>query len=460
MDSASDSEARAKASPADSGLAQGSARPGAGPIDTKSRVTTPRGDAAQSAGGVKPAEPTSGIRYAYSSLKNRDFLYLWLGMLCLMGGMQMQMIARGYLVYDITSRPILLGIVNAGAAIPILVLALFGGAIADRVDRKRIVQGGQALNMVLVLTVAVLITTGTVTWIHLLAASMIQGAMWSFMMPARQAIIPEIVGQQNLTNGLALNAAGMSATTLLAPAIGGTLYAALGPDGVYYVITALSFMAIVFTTMVRYEGSGPARPDVAMMGDIKEGLAHIWGNPMVLLLLAMALSTTLLTMPFRFLIPIFVVEMYERGPEALGLLVSMMGLGSLVGAMFIASLGKWKRGLLLILGSFMSGIGLLMVAIFPFYLAAAGIMVIVGLGDAARRTLNQTLIMEVVEDRYRGRVMGVFMMNFGLMPLGVLPAAFAIEALGSEMVIALLGISVLVVTTLILVTQRRLREFE
>jgi MFS family permease len=377
-----------------------------------------------------------------------------------MGGVQMQMIARGYLVYDITSRPILLGIVNAGAAVPILVLALFGGAIADRLDRKKIIQGGQALNVGIVLVVAVLIATNTVTWVHLLVASMVQGGMWSFMMPARQAIIPEIVGQENITNGLAINAAGMSAITLVAPAVAGILYSSLGPAGVYYVITGLGFMAIVFTTMIKYEGSGPARPDVAMLGDIREGLAHISRNPMVLLLLLMGLATTLLAMPFRFLIPVFVVEIYGRGPEALGLLVSMMGLGSLVGAMFIASLGKWKRGLLLILGSFMSGIGLLLVAMFPFYLAAAAIMVILGLGDATRRTLNQTLIMEVVEDRYRGRVMGVFMMTFGLMPLGVLPAAFAIEVLGAERVIALLGIGMLIVSTAILVTQKRLREFE
>ena len=255
--------------------------------------------AAKTAGDVAPAKPSSGFRYAFSSLKNRDFLYLWLGMLCLMGGVQMQMIARGYLVYDITERPVLLGVVNAGMAVPILVLALFGGAIADRFDRKRIVQGGQALNMTIALVVAILITTNTVTWIHLLAASMIQGGMWSFMMPARQAIIPEIVGEQNITNALALNAAGMSAMTLLSPALGGTLYASLGPDGVYYVITGLGFMAVVFTTMVGYEGSGPARPDVAMVGDIKEGLSHIMRNPMVLLLLAMALVTTLFAMPFR-----------------------------------------------------------------------------------------------------------------------------------------------------------------
>ena len=398
-------------------------------------------------------------RGTFASLANRNYLLLWLGMICLMGGVQMQMIARGYLVYDLTKQPILLGIVNGGSAIPILLLSLWGGAIADRVDRKKIIQGGQGLNAAIALVVTVLIATGLVHWTHLLAASMLQGGMWSFMMPARQAIIPEIVGQRNLTNGLALNAAGMSAMTLVSPAVAGFLYEGFGPEGVYVVITALGFLAMATTSLVRYDGSSTVRANVPMMADIKEGIRVIAGNQMVLILLIMGLTTTLLAMPFRFLIPVFVVEIYGRGPEELGLLVSIMGLGSLTGAMFIASLGKWKRGLLLIGGSFMSGIGLLLVSAFPYYMAGAAIMVLMGLGDATRRTLNQTLILEVVEDQYRGRVMSVFMMNFGLMPLGVLPASLAIEAFGGRTAVAILGFGMLAVTAIILFTQRRLREF-
>jgi MFS family permease len=126
--------------------------------------------------------------------------------------------------------------------------------------------------------------------------------------------------------------------------------------------------------------------------------------------------------------------------------------------MAILSLGRWKRGMLLILGSLMSGVGLVLVAAFPYYLAAVGIMVLLGLGDSARRSLNQTLIIEVVDDRYRGRVMSVFMMNFGLMPLGVLPAGFLMESLGEEATIAILGAGMLAVATMVLVTQKRLRE--
>ena len=376
----------------------------------------------------------------------------------MMGGMQMQMVARGYLTYDLTSSAFLLGLVNAGFALPMLALALFGGAIADRMERKRLIQMGQAMAALVALFVAIAITTGTVSWVHLLLASMLQGVLFSFLMPARQAIIPQLVGQENLTNAMALDAAAMSVTTLIAPTVAGTLYATAGPDVVYYLIAGMGATGVVLTGFMKVPAGGPVKSSGPMIGDIKDGLSYILASPLVLVLLVMGLATALLAMPFRFLMPVFVVDVYHRGPEALGLLVSIMGAGSLAGSIFIASLGKWRRGLLLIIGSFFSGIALLFVALVPVYFAAVAIMVVLGLGDAGRRTLNQALIMEIVEDRYRGRVMSVFMMNYGLMPLGVLPAGVAVEILGGQTTIGILAVLLLITTAAILVTQKRLRD--
>ncbi|MCH8185014.1 MAG: MFS transporter [Chloroflexi bacterium] len=403
--------------------------------------------------------PKAGTwRYTFSSLSNPDFRFLWFSLLLLMGGMQMQMIARGYLTYELTASPFLLGLVNAGFALPMLGLALFGGAIADRMERKRVIQLGQVGAGFIALFVAVAISMGVVSWYHLLLASMFQGVVFSFLMPARQAIIPQLVGQENLTNAMALNAAAMSATTLIAPTVAGTLYAWIGPAEVYYLIAAFGFGSVVLTGFIRKIDGGPARPAAPMVSDIKAGLIYIRGSPIVLVLLLMGLATALLAMPFRFLMPVFIVDIYGRGPEALGLMVSVMGAGSLAGSMFIASLGRWRRGLLLIVGSFLSGIALLMVALVPMYFVAVGIMVILGLGDAGRQTLNQALIMEEVEDQYRGRVMSVFMMNFGLMPLGVLPTGVAAQVLGAQWAIGILAVLLLAFTAIILITQRRLRQ--
>ena len=410
-----------------------------------------------------PSTRTGGWRQTFSSLSNREFRILWFGMLFLMGAMQMQMIARGYLTYELTGSPALLGVVSAGFALPMLLLSLFGGAFADRLERKRIIQLGQVGAALIALFVGVSVSTETVTWYHLLAASMLQGAVFSFLMPARQAIIPQLVGQERLGNAMALNAMGMSATTLVAPAVAGVLYGniygyvPIGPDGVYYIITAMCVMATLLTgRLPELTGGGTGRSGV--LSDIRAGLSYIRRSPLVMALLVIGLTSTVLAMPFRFLMPIFIVDIYGLGPESMGLMVSIMGLGSLGGSLFIAALGNWRRGRLLIMSAFMSGIALMLVAVLPFYQVALGLMALLGLGDAGRRTLNQSLIMEVSEDQYRGRVMSVFMTNFALIPLGVLPAGIAAEFLGGQLTVGILAGLLIVTTAIILITQKGLRD--
>ena len=179
-----------------------------------------------------------------------------------------------------------------------------------------------------------------------------------------------------------------------------------------------------------------------------------------MVLLVTAMATTLLAMPFRFLMPVFVVDVYNRGPDDMGLLLTMMGVGTLIGSLFIAAIGQWKRGLLLLVGGAISGASLLSLALFPYYVLAVGVMLLLGLGDAGRRALNQALVMEVAEDAYRGRVWSVFMMNFGLTPLGVLPAGLASEYLGGQFAIGILASLLLFTVFLLLVTQKQLREFD
>ena len=406
----------------------------------------------------QPSPPTRGWRYTFSSLADRDFRYLWLGMLFLMGAMQMQLLVRGYLTYELTSSPTKLAIVSAGFAPPMFCLTLFGGAIADRFERKRIIQAGQVAASLIALFIAVSASTDTVTWFHLLGASMFQGALFSFVMPARQALIPQLVGQERITNAMALDAMGISTMTMLAPAVAGGIYAVAGAEAAYYVISAMTLSSVLFTAMLPKQTGGPSRSRGAITKDIRAGLSYIRNSPIVMILLVMGLATALLAMPFRFLMPIFVVDIYQRGPEAMGLLVSLMGVGTLVGALFIAGLGRWRRGLMLLAGTFVSGVALMLLAVLPRYNVALGLMALLGVGDAGRRALNQALIMEVTEDQYRGRVMSVYMINFALMPLGVLPAGLAAELWGGQKAIGGLAVLLLATTTLILFTQKRLRE--
>ena len=374
-----------------------------------------------------------------------------------MSAMQMQMLSRGYLVYDMESSGSLLGLVNVGASIPMLVLPLFGGVLADRINRKRIIQAGQIAAALIAFSVFVLIRTERIEWFHLLVSSIMQGTMFALMMPARQALIPQLVGKGLLSNALALNTAAMSATTLAAPSVAGVLYGYFGPSNVYLLIGILSLGSCIATLFIRHNGD--IEPDSKshnvegkgainnLLSDISEGLKYVKSQRLIMVLLIMALATTVLAQPFRCLMPIFVVDVYNLGPESMGLLMSVMGLGALAGSIYIAAHGNKNRGRILLVGSFVSGLSLLGVAVVPIYMWAVLFMIPLGLGDASRRTIIMTLIMEKSEERYRGRVMSIFMLNFGLMPLGVLPVGVISDLFGGQIAIGILAVLLIMVTS-------------
>jgi MFS family permease len=403
---------------------------------------------------------TSSWRQTFSSLGNRDFRLLWFGTLFMMGGFQMGMIAQGFLVYEITESAKILGLVSAGWAIPMLSLTLFGGALADRLERKPIIQGGQAVSAVVSLAVAIALSTGVLEWPHLLVASMFNGVMFAFVGPARQAIIPQIVGQERISNAIALNSAAMSTMSLVAPAIAGVLYAAIGPEGVYYVMVGMWVFAVSLTSSIHNPAKMAKRVKSAIVKDIKAGLSYVGQNQMILVLLGVMLATVVLSMPFQSLLPVFVVDVYGLESKAFGLLVSMIGLGSLLGSLGIASIGNWHRGLLVILGGFIASFSLALVALIPTYSVAVGIMVLIGLGNIAPMALITALIMERTDEHYRGRMMSIIMLMWGLMPLGVMPLGVAVDAIGGRQTVGIMSGSLLVIFSVVLLTQRRLRQLQ
>ena len=406
--------------------------------------------------------PIYGWRHTFSSLANYDFLRLWLSMVLLWGGFYMQSVARGLLVYDITESSTILGLVSAGGMLPLGAFALFGGAIADRMDRKSLIQIGHGAIAVTRLVGAVSITMGFVTWELLLVVSVLQGVFVAFVNPALYAITPQIVGQEKLGNAIALNTAALSTAALVAPAVGGGLYGIVGPGGGYYAITAMAFLSMALTISIP-RPKDLVDPTVSpattgMMSGILEGLSNVWLNPLLLALLVYGLVSNHLANPFGILLPVVVVDVYHQESEAYGLLISLMGLGALIGSLVVASLGGKRRGLILVMGSFASGTALLLVASVPLYIVGAAVLVVFGFGNAVHLTLSQTLVLENVEDRFRGRTTSIFMMNAALMPFSVLLVAFAFDALGARPTMGMMATGLLVTSMVVLTTQRRIRE--
>ncbi len=394
----------------------------------------------------------------------RGYLYLWIGMVTVGIATMMQMTARGYLAYELTNSASKLTYVNVAFAFPMLSLSLFGGALSDRLDKQKIIQIGQFGAASLGFLIAAIIFSNYINWLHLLAVSFVQGGIWAFMVPSRHAFIAELVPRKNLNSAIALNSAGFNVSNLIAPAVSGLIYGLAGPGVVYSIIGGLALTGVFFTFIIKPEmrmgndirGSNKSEKK-EILAEIKIGLIYIYNEKLLFSLLIASLIFSLLAEPFRFMLPIFVKDIYLKGPEAMGLLTTLMGLGSVIGSIIIAGIESNKRGLIWIIGGFLTGGCLLILSISDSYTISLIVMIFLGVSDSIRRTLSMSIMMEKTRPDLRGRVMSIYMLNWGLIPLGALPAGILADIIGAQSTIGILSILLLVASALVLITQKELR---
>lgn len=382
------------------------------------------------------------LKSTFHSFEDPSFRIYFIGLLFMMASVNMQFVARSQLAYDLTKSPLAVGIVGSGFAPPILLLSIFGGSISDQFDKKKIIQLGQLGMVILASIIAISIFLEIVTIYHLIVASVAQGIMWAFLVPARQSLIPDLVEKKLTVNAIALSGSGMALMTFLGPGIGGFLYELFGPGFVYIFICLLFIAALISNQFLPNTFVGSKKND-SRVKQIKEGIVYIKKNNILTWLLLIAMITTILTMPLRNLMPVLMDELFSKGADAVGLMLSIIGLGSLVGSLVFAGLKKGVRGFALIGSLLISGIAILITSLSGIFILILLMMFFIGIGDAGRRSLNNALLMEEADPEYRGRVNGVYTMNFGLMPLGTIPIAALASVYGID--IAFLGSSLLLI---------------
>ena len=371
-----------------------------------------------------------------------------------LAAMNMQLVARSWFMYELTGSAVMLGAVGLGAALPMLTISLFGGVLADNMKKKTILVAGQFASAIVALGIAISITVGTISWIHLFIAAFLQGLVMSLMMPARQAFIHELVGEETLMNAIALNVAAMNFIRLMAPAFAGFFIALWSIEGVYYIMTILYIIGFVFALRLPQTDTVPIKKSGTIQ-ELKEGLHYIRHNKNVLAILILTLLATILSMPYIFLLPIFAkdiffvdVSIFGRltawpvvGPLLIslgessarqGLLISISGLGALVGSLIFASMALKRRGLIFLLSLLLSALALICFSATNSYLFALFTFIPLGLGHAGRLTLGNTLLQFYSEDAYRGRVMSVYMMNWGITMVGVFGMSILADVIGAQ----------------------------
>jgi|TARA_B100000959_G_scaffold287203_1_gene370076 MFS family permease len=395
-----------------------------------------------------------------SIIANRDFRMLWFGMVLSMGGFQMQMVARGILAYEMTDDALITGLIGLGFAPSLLVVSIWGGVLGDRMERRTLIQASQAANGLLAGLVGVLLFTDSLAWGHLLGVSVAQGAMFALQMPARQAAIPSLVGKNQLPNAFALNAMAMSMMTLIAPALAGVLYEVIGPKNVYVIVCAVMLIAVIFTSLVP-KMPPPSVVAQSVLENILEGFRYIGQNKLILNIMIYSVIVALLSMPFRMLVQVYAKDVYGSEPSEVGMLLTALGLGGLVGTVSIANLREGHyRGWIVLIGALIASASLGLIVAVPVYFAGVLGMVGMGLAEQARWALGQSLMMENTSDQYRARVMSVLMMTFGLMPIGMVPLGYAMKEYGARPPVAWTSIALLTVAVLSIFLMPQLRRIK
>ncbi|MEX2373212.1 MAG: MFS transporter [Dehalococcoidia bacterium] len=411
----------------------------------------------------------------FAALSERDYAWYFIGNTAFFLAMQMNIIVRGYLAYDLTGSATALGFVSVAFAIPMMIISPLAGVLSDRVNKKRLLLIGQSASGLVNLFMAVLIIAGLIEFWHLAVAAVLTGAIMSSVMPARQAILPQLVPQHLLMNAISLQMGGMNLTRIIGPAIGGLLIAPLGVGGVYlvtfmfFVLGVLSLLPLPNHGMRSTEGREPT----AFLFDLVDGFRFIGRNPMFRLLITAALVMPLFAFPVQQILPVFADGVFGdvfAGQEglALGMLMSATGVGGLIGAFFSANISSFAhKGRLMLWGA--ASMTLLFAAFgtttmwlpIPASYAAAIVLLVLGnVGAMIFQVTNNTVIQAKVPDEFRGRVMSVMMMSFGTMPLGVIPVSVAADAWGAPMAIVVAQVVGLGVVGLIFGISGTLRRLE
>ena len=379
--------------------------------------------------------------------------------------MNMQLMARSLLVWRLTGSAAILGLMQLFNALPILFLSLFGGILADRFQKKYVLLAGMVISAIVSLGVGLTLSFGFLSaaregsWWILALASVLQGCVMGLMIPSRQAIIPEIVSNEDLMNAVSLDSLGMNTLRLTAPALTGFLIDAYDFSAVYYAMAAMYTLGAIFIGFMPLTGRMLTRGGQAL-ADIAEGFRYIKSHTTIMYLLIFTLFVVILSMPYMTLMPIFSEEILDVGATGMGVLISVSGAGALAGALVFASLPNRKRGLMLLVGSFILGAALTGFSFSDSWYLSLALIVFVGLGQTARMTLGNTLIQYYVDDEYRGRVLSIYVMEFGLTSFGSFGAGMLAEALGVQWALGGFAITLAVIAVFTLLFVPRLRNLE
>ncbi|MDI7278148.1 MAG: MFS transporter, partial [Anaerolineae bacterium] len=347
--------------------------------------------------------------------------------------------------YELTESARYLGYVAFASGVPSWLFMLYGGVVADRVPRRTLIIVTQTAMMLLAFVLSALTFLGLVRPWHIVALAVLLGTCNAFEAPARQAFVLEMVEREDLVNAIALNATMFNSASAVGPAVAGIVYAQLGPAWCF-TVNGISFLAVIAALLAMRLRVQPGRTGRRpVLADLREGLGYVVAHPSIRALVGLVAVTTLFGVSFATLIPAWAVRVLGGDARTNGMLVSARGAGALIGALTIASLGRFRyRGRLLTLGTFAFPAGLIVFSMVRWLPMSMLTLLAVGAAQIMVMNLANSLVQTEAADRLRGRVMSIYsLVFFGLLPIGGLLAGAVAQEIGEPatvMISALIGV--------------------
>ncbi len=381
---------------------------------------------------------------------------MWFGACTSSIGTWMQIVAQGWLIYRLSHSPFLLALDQFLGGIPIFLFSLIGGVVADRAERRKILLGSQYVQMASATILTLLVATGHVHVWHMLCLSFISGLAQAFGGPAYQALIPTLVKREDMPNAIALNSIQFNMAVTIGPALAGEALAKLGEQWCFG-LNALSFLAPIISLSMITARYLPEKTTESIFGSLKQGIVFVRKQGSMEALIVLAFCMTALSMPMRTYIPVFVKDVFHRGPETYGNLLSLMGIGSICGSLIVAGMGNAShKGRIALTGLISLGAGISVFSLSRSLPLSYAMLGLVGASMMAVFATVTSLVQMTATNQVRGRVMSVYNCAFrGGMPMGNLLSGWLVPVFTAPIVLGLNGLALILMALYFLLVQRR-----
>jgi predicted MFS family arabinose efflux permease len=398
----------------------------------------------------------------FSSLSYVNYRHLWFGTVFMALGQWIQQVTLGYLIYDMTGSPVLLGLLSTIRALPFLLVSPVAGVIVDQVDRKKLLLVMQSILAVSAFAMGFWVHTGLVQAWHIFLFATITATAWSVNQPLRQTLVNKVVPRKALSNAVALNSMGFNTTKIIGPALGGWLIELFGEADNFFVQGA-AYIGVLFSIGRMHVPPTVREPTQnSVWKNLKEGLSYVRVTPAVLALIISGLVPSVIFMPYQTLMPVFQKDVLHAGPEALGLMLAAPGVGAIVATLALATLSSRVRRKGYILLGAMAAMGCCLILLAQATSLPIALLAIVGAGgfQILYAATNMTMLQLLVPDAYLGRVMSIYMINSGFSPAGALFGGIMTQFFGAPLTIALLGGMVVAMAVVMFFRNPEMRRIE